>query len=129
MFIDAGPDSYGFFLFQKSDLPLVFKDFLNEIELFFDSKVCVFRSYGGWEFTSKQFVIHQFSCPYTPEQNGMSERKHRHLLDMTRTLLADSGLPSKFWVDTILTAVFLINQLPFAKLNNIPPIKSCTTQN
>ena len=40
---------------------------------------------------------------------------------MIRTLLADSGLLSKFWVDTILIAAFLINRLPSAKLNNASP--------
>ena len=40
---------------------------------------------------------------------------------MTITLLVDSGLPSKFWVDTVLTVAFLINRLPSAKLNNTFP--------
>ena len=130
VFVDEWSRFLWFFpLLKKFDLPLVFKDFLNKIELFFDFKVCVFRSDGGGEFTSKQFehilssygIIHQFSCPYTPEQNGVCERKHHHLLDIIRTLLADSKLPSKFWVDIILTAAFLINRLPSAKLNNVSP--------
>lgn len=41
-------------------------------------------------------IIHQTSCPYTAEQNGVVERKHRHLLDTTLTMLTHAGLPPKF---------------------------------
>ncbi|KAK2354222.1 coiled-coil domain-containing protein [Trifolium repens] len=42
----------------------------------------------------------------------MAERKNRHLLDVTRTLLLQASVPSRFWVEALSTAVFLINRLP-----------------
>jgi hypothetical protein len=42
-------------------------------------------------------ILSQCSCPYTPQQNGVAERKNRHLLDVVRTLLLDSSVPSQFW--------------------------------
>jgi hypothetical protein len=45
----------------------------------------------------------------TPQQNGVAERKNRHLLDVVRTLLLESSVPSKFWVEALSTAVYLIN--------------------
>jgi hypothetical protein len=62
-------------------------------------------------------IISHRSCPYTPQQNGVAERKNRHLLDVTRTLLLDSSVPSKFWVEALSTAVYLINRLPSQVLN------------
>ncbi|XP_019087641.1 PREDICTED: uncharacterized protein LOC109127429 [Camelina sativa] len=60
------------------------------VENQFKTKIKVFQSDGGGEFTSnllKQHlsehgVIHRISCPYTPQQNGIAERKHRHLVEL-----------------------------------------------
>jgi transposase InsO family protein len=64
----------------------------------------VFRSDNGGECISHEFqillqqkdIISQRSCPYTPQQNGVAERKNHHLLDMVRTLLLESLVPPKF---------------------------------
>lgn len=56
---------------------------------------------------------------YTSEQNGCAERKHRHVLDMGKTLLFHSALPSKFWVDVFQTTVYIINKLPHQSFNII----------
>ncbi|RVW89826.1 Retrovirus-related Pol polyprotein from transposon RE2 [Vitis vinifera] len=40
-------------------------------------------------------IVHQFSCPHTPQQNGRAERKIRHLVETGMALLAQSFLPSK----------------------------------
>ena len=47
-----------------------------------------------------------------PEQNGISERKHRHIMEAGLSLLAQSHLSSQFWVDAFKTAIYLINRLP-----------------
>ena len=41
-------------------------------------------------------TIHQSSCPNTPQQNGIAERKNRHLLDVTRALMISSHVPKIF---------------------------------
>lgn len=65
--------------------------------------------------------ISQWTCPYTPQQNGVPERKNRHLLGMTRTLLHESSVPSRFWAEAISTAVHLINRIPSSKLQHQTP--------
>ena len=58
--------------------------------------------------------------PYT-QQNGVVERKNRHLLDVVRTLLLESSVTSTFWVETLSAAVYLINRLPSRVLDFASP--------
>ena len=57
----------------------------------------------------------------TPEQNGVSERKNRHLLEKTKSLLFQNNVPKEYWSDAILTATYLINRLPSTILQNKSP--------
>ncbi|KAJ8616209.1 hypothetical protein MRB53_035581 [Persea americana] len=57
-------------------------------------------------------IVHQMSCPYTPEQNGMAERKHRNVTELGLTMLFHGGVPKHFRVESFSTAVWLINRLP-----------------
>ena len=72
-------------------------------------------------FFTSNGILHRLTCPYTSQQNGVAERKHRHVMDIGLSLLAQSRLPSSFWVDAFLTAIFLINHLPTPILNHESP--------
>ena len=73
------------------------------------------------KFLQHKGIISQRTCPYTPQQNGVAERKNRHLLDVTRSLLIESSVPTRFWVEALATAAHLINRLPSASLQNQSP--------
>jgi len=92
-----------------------------------------FRCDLGGEYTSNKFcqllaldgTINQTSYTYTPEQNGVVERKHRHIVETARSLLLSAFSPSEFWEKVVLTVVSLINTIssshssgpsPFEKL-------------
>jgi hypothetical protein len=68
-------------------------------------------------------ITHRLSCPHT-HQHGCAERKHRHLIDTTLALLAESSLPQKFWEDACLTSCYLLNRMPTPLLNNQSPFEN-----
>ncbi|RVW96833.1 Retrovirus-related Pol polyprotein from transposon TNT 1-94 [Vitis vinifera] len=61
------------------------------------------------------WILHQSSCAHTPQQNGVAERKNRHLVETARTILLHSKVPFRFWGDAVLTACYLINRQAFRK--------------
>ena len=64
------------------------------------------------DFLQSKGIISQCSCPSTPQQNDVADRKNRHLLDVVRTLLLDEALS---------TVVHLINRLPSSMINHVSP--------
>ncbi|KAJ0909446.1 putative RNA-directed DNA polymerase [Helianthus annuus] len=105
----------------------VFENIENFYELVltqFKKKIKIFRSDNGTEFVNNKMdifcktkgILHQTSCAYTPQQNGLVERKHRHLLNLARSLLFQSGVPLSFWADCVLTALYIVNRLPSSVL-------------
>ena len=78
------------------------------------------RSNNITKYTSKKFnkfcedagIEHQLTAPYTPQQNGVVERKNRTIMEMTRCLLHEKDLPKEFWAEAANTTVFLLNRLP-----------------
>ncbi|KAJ0846072.1 putative RNA-directed DNA polymerase [Helianthus annuus] len=87
---------------------------------------------GGGEFVNTSMklfcqekgIIHQASCAHTPEQNGVSERKNRFLLEITRALMIESQVPKSFWPEALVTATYLVNRLPTRALNLKTPIQT-----
>jgi transposase InsO family protein len=55
-------------------------------------------------FLEDEGIKHEFSSPYTPQQNGVVERKNRTLLDMARTMLDEYKTSDRFWAEAINTA-------------------------
>lgn len=114
---------------KKSKTYFIFYHFKLFVERFFDHLIKILRSDNDGEYISKRFIallqnskiIHQFSSPYTPKQNGIAERNHRHLIKTTQTLLHDANLPYLFWANALLTATYLINTLASRVTHNISP--------
>lgn len=57
-------------------------------------------------------IHHQTSCVYTPQQNGIAKRKNRYLLKVARAIMFSMNVPKYYWREAILTATYLINQMP-----------------
>lgn len=110
-------------LLEKSEVKNVLQNFCAYTEKQFGKTVKIVRRDNGTEFTclstffTQQGIVHQTSCVGTPQQNGRVERKHRHILNVARSLLFQASLPVRFWGEVILTAAHLINRTP-TKLHN-----------
>lgn len=111
----------------KSDTQPLLKQFFSFVSTQFNKQIKAIRVDNGGEFASLQTffsnlgVLYQHTCTYTPQQNGVVERKHRHLLEMACALSFHAHLPSKFWGACVLHAAYLINRLPTSKLTNKTP--------
>ena len=109
-----------FLLKHKTEVLSVFKHFKSMVETQFNSKLKVLRTDNGSEYINTEFksfcstsgILHQSSCPHTPEQNGVSERKHGHIVETGLTLLYQSHLPLNYWSYAFLAATYLINRMP-----------------
>lgn len=83
----------------------------------FNTMVKCITSNNGNEFMLKPFfqksgIIHQTSCVGTPQQNGIVERKHQHILGITRAILYQTHFPHIFWAHVVNHVVHIINRLP-----------------
>ncbi|XXG54031.1 hypothetical protein AAC387_Pa03g2009 [Persea americana] len=100
-FIDDCTKYYYVYLLRSKDEALkMFKHYKNEVENQLDKKIKVIRSDRGGEykspfgeFCSQHGIIHQTTALYSPQQNGVAERKNRTLKEMMNAMLISSGLP------------------------------------
>jgi transposase InsO family protein len=121
--------SWLFLLKSKSEVLNTFKHFKATVENQLSKQIKFLRTDYGGEYTSNAFtdfcsthgITHQFSCPHTPQQNGIVERKHRHIIESALTLLSYATLPIIQWSYAVTTAIHLINRLPIPKLSHKSP--------
>jgi hypothetical protein len=122
--------------FLKSKTEVVERTFevINLMENQKGRTVKCIQSDNGTEYINNDFekllkkrgITRRLTVPYNPEQNGISERKNRTLLDMARCLLIESGLPSSFWAEAVNTANYLRNRCPSKSLNGKTPYEMWT---
>jgi hypothetical protein len=65
-------------------------------------------------------IVAQYTTPWTPEQNGVAERKNMTLLDMVRSMMCTSGLPKFLWGEALKTANYLTNITPSKSVTKTP---------
>jgi len=126
---DCTRATWTYLLKFKSQAFATLEMFCNYAQNQFNSSVKIVRSDNALEFDTtecqlyfaKHGIVHQTSCVDTPQQNGRVERKHRHLLEMSRALRFQAHLPLRFWGDCVLTATYIINRLPTRVLHNSTP--------
>jgi len=107
------------FLESKSDAFSAFKKLARSLQ---NTKYIIIgsiRSDHGGEFQNEKFnkfyektrIVHNFSAPRTPQQNGAMERKNRSLEELARAMLSESSLPKYFWADAISTSCYVMNRV------------------
>lgn len=118
-----------YFLKRKSDALKVFKEFKHNAETQTGCVLKTLRTDNGTEYLSNEFknflisagISHQTTVCYTPQQNGIAERANRTLVEMTRCMLLESGLPQSLWSEALHTATYLRNRCPTKVLDEKTP--------
>ncbi|KAK1631946.1 hypothetical protein QYE76_006261, partial [Lolium multiflorum] len=118
-----------YFLKTKDETQQIFIDFATEVQRQHNLLIMAIRSDNGSEFKnytlndflSDEGIRHQYSAAYTPQQNGVAERKNRTLMDMARSMMAEYKSRYNFWAEAISTACHSSNRLYLRKgLNKTP---------
>ena len=113
---------------HKSEALDCFIRYTNLVENKLSTKIKALRTYRGREYLSEQFKIfcdekgiaRQLTIHYTPQQNGVAERRNRTLFDMVRSMMAQANLPISFWGDALLTAAYILNRVPSKSVSSTP---------
>src|SRR3954463_14243451 len=123
---DCSRYTWVYLMRHRSEVLQIYTDFTNMIYTQFHKRIKVFRSDGAKEYLSLAMenllkshgTIHQQSYPHTHQQNGTAERKHRHLQEVTRSLLLSTFVPKSYWA-AVLTATLLINITPSSVIGDV----------
>ncbi|GJY40372.1 retrotransposon protein, putative, ty1-copia subclass [Tanacetum coccineum] len=119
---------YVYLLKHKHEVFETFKVFQKEVENQLDKTIKSLRSDRGGEYMSQEFFYHlkdhgfiaHHTPPYTPQHNGVSERRNRTLLDMVRSMMSQTTLPKSFWDYALETATRILNLVPTKKVEKTP---------
>ena len=107
------------FLSDKSDAYDIFKLFIKRMQNEYETTIKKVRSDNGSEFKNTRVdelcdelgIKHHISAKYTPQSNGLVERKNRTLIDMARSMLSVYNVSHSFWAEAINTTCFYSNRL------------------
>ena len=120
-----------YFIKNKSEVLTKFKEYVTYVENQGGNQgnVKLLRTDNGGEYTSNDFVkycaekgiSHQFTNPYCPEQNGVAERLNRTIMEATRSMIYQAGVPLDFWAEACNTAIYLHNRSPTIAVKDKTP--------
>lgn len=104
---------------HKSECFTYFLKYRNTVETQTGRKIRSLRSDGGGEYISAEYttflsdngIIHQKTCAYTPQQNGVAERMNRTLKDLVRAMLHHKAIDTDFWAEALNTAAYIRNRV------------------
>ena len=118
---------YVYLLRSKEEVLDKFKEYKLEVENQLEKTIKIVRSDRGGEydgpfnaFCQVNGIIHQTTAPYSPESNGVAERKNRTLKEMMNAMLQESGLAQNLWGEALLTTNCILNKIPHKETGKMP---------
>ncbi|GKB58052.1 zinc finger, CCHC-type containing protein [Tanacetum coccineum] len=123
---------WAYFLTSKDQAFSTFKEFRQQIEMEMRMKLRMLRTDRGGEFTSNEFtkyckengIARQLTAPYSPQQNGVVERRNRTVLSTTRSMMKAMKLPLTFWAEAVKHAIYILNRVPTRALVDKTPYEA-----
>ncbi|CAM8934624.1 unnamed protein product [Rhodiola kirilowii] len=127
-FIDDSSKYCSIYLLKSKDEAIEkFAMYKLEVENQLDKKIKRLRSDRGGEYVepfgalcAQTGIIHEVTPPYSPQSNGIAERKNRTIKEMMNAMLLSSGLPQEMWGEAVLSANYLLNRIPRKKKDKSP---------
>jgi transposase InsO family protein len=118
-----------YFLVEKSEAFTTFKNYKSLVEKESGALIGCLRTDRGGEFTSNEFnefckingIRRQLTTSYTPQKNGVAERKNRTIMNMVRCMLCDKQLPKSFWPEAAKWTVHVLNRSPTLTVKDKTP--------
>ncbi|CAL1407138.1 unnamed protein product [Linum trigynum] len=119
-----------FFLEQKSEAFPKFLQFQAVAEKESGHQIKTLRTDRGGDFIYTPFMEYfrnngikrQLTVRYTPQQNGVAERKNRTIVEMARSMLKAKKLPNNLWAEAVNTTIYILNISPTKAVRNKTPI-------
>jgi len=116
-------------ILEKSEALTIFKSFKAIVEKEARSLICCLRTDRGGEFTSQEFnefckiqgIKRQLTTAYTPQQNGVVERRNQTIMNMVRNTLSNQKMPKEFWAEGAKWITYVLNQSPTSALQEQTP--------
>lgn len=118
-----------YFLSTKDEAFEYFKKFKALVENGSEKMIKALRTDRGGEFCSYQFtsycenagILRHYTAPYSPQQNGVVERRNRTVVEMARSFLKEKQVPAEFWGEAVNHSVYVLNRLPTRTLSTCTP--------
>ena len=129
---DYSRKSWMYFLLEKSEALSHFKCFKKKVEIETGLPIKCLRTDRGGEFTSLEFnsfceqngIKRQLTTAYTPQQNGVAERKNRTIMNMVRAMLYEKKVPRVLWAEAVNWSNHVLNRCPTLMVKNITPAEA-----
>jgi hypothetical protein len=119
-------------LSNKAKAATAIRQFKARVEMETRKKLKVLLTDRGGEFTSIEFGVYcaeegmqrHLTVPYSPQQNGVVERRNQTIVGMARSMLKAKGVPATFWGEAVSTVVFILNRLLMKSLKGMTPFEA-----
>ena len=105
---------------EESEMMKKIKEFEAVVMHAKSKKIKALRTENGGEYVGKEFteylkkkgIKHQRTAPYSPQQNGVSERLNKTIVEMAKAMLSQAKLPRSLWGEALNMAVYIKNRIP-----------------
>ena len=119
---------YVYLIKHKHEALKIFQIYAAEVHNQEGKKIKRIRSDRGGEYTSELFkeycvregIIHEYSIPYTPQQNGVAERRNTALMDMVTSMISHVRLPLFLWGEALNITQYILNRVPSKSVPKTP---------
>ncbi|GKB79400.1 zinc finger, CCHC-type containing protein [Tanacetum coccineum] len=123
---------WAYFLKSKDQAFDTFKEYKKSTENELRTTLKMLRTDRGGEFTSNEFtqyckengIARQLTAPYSPQQNGVVERRNRTIMSTTRCMMKATNMPQIFWAEAVRHAIYILSSVPTKVLEDITPYEA-----